>query len=84
MSPPFLQEAKENYDITGLIRPADGEQNRFKINQISFKIKDTCFHLFVGAANLFLLEIENMFSQNLSEPDVFETLIFRGSPDVRF
>ena len=33
--PPFLQEAKKNSDMTVLLRPAGGEQNIFKIYQIS-------------------------------------------------
>ena len=51
--PPFLQKAKTDSDITGLIRPAGGEENLFKINRISFKIEKSVFQLFVGAINRF-------------------------------
>ena len=42
--PPFLQRANTN-DMTGLIRPACGEQKPFKINRISLKLKNDVFQL---------------------------------------
>ena len=61
-----------------------GEQEPSKINQKSSKNEKEVCLLFVGAINYFGQEIENSLCKKCSNPDFFETQLFRGSPHVHF
>ena len=67
----YHPKSKNKSDMTGLLRPACGEQNIFKINKISFKIEKEVFQLFVVDKNFFLRGIEIFFSQKCSMPNIF-------------
>jgi hypothetical protein len=45
---PYNKKAKTYSDMTGLLRPAGGGQNLFKINQIHCRMKKIVFTFILG------------------------------------